>query len=70
MAILIVNTSQDVIVVYIGIPFNGLAFAKFVCMSKQGPRFPSSWSHVRGRRGRDRMVVGFTTTGAISAYHH
>jgi hypothetical protein len=23
-----------------------------------------------GRRGRDRMVVGFTTTGAISAYHH
>jgi uncharacterized protein (DUF1330 family) len=24
----------------------------------------------RGRRGRDRMVVGFTTTCAISAYHH
>ena len=24
----------------------------------------------RGRRGRDRMVVGFTTTHAISAYHH
>jgi hypothetical protein len=23
---------------------------------------------MRGRRGR--MVVGFTTTGAISAYHH
>jgi len=23
----------------------------------------------RGRRGRDRMVVGFTTY-AISAYHH
>jgi hypothetical protein len=22
-----------------------------------------------GRRGRDRMVVGFTTTYAISAYH-
>ena len=22
-----------------------------------------------GRRGRDRMVVGFTTTCAISAYH-
>jgi len=22
------------------------------------------------RRGRDRMVVGFTTTHAISAYHH
>ena len=26
--------------------------------------------HVRGRRGRDRTVVGFTTTYAIRAYHH
>ena len=24
----------------------------------------------RGRRGRDRMVVGFTTTYAIGVYHH
>jgi hypothetical protein len=24
----------------------------------------------RGRRGRDLLVVGFTTTYAISAYHH
>jgi hypothetical protein len=24
----------------------------------------------RGRRGRNRMVVGFTTTYAIKAYHH
>ena len=23
-----------------------------------------------GRHGRDHMVVGFTTTCAISAYHH
>jgi len=23
-----------------------------------------------GRHGRDRMVVGFTTTCAINAYHH
>jgi len=23
-----------------------------------------------GRRGRDHMVVGFTTTYAISTYHH
>jgi len=27
-------------------------------------------SHNWGRRGRDCMVVGFTTTCAISAYHH
>jgi hypothetical protein len=26
--------------------------------------------HFRGRRCRDRMVVGFTTTYAISAYHY
>jgi hypothetical protein len=25
---------------------------------------------MRGRRGRDHMVVGFITTYAISAYHH
>jgi len=25
---------------------------------------------LRGPRGRDRMVVGFTTTHAISVYHH
>jgi len=25
---------------------------------------------MRGHRGRDRMVVGFTTTYAISTYHH
>jgi hypothetical protein len=25
---------------------------------------------MRGRRGRDRMVVGFPITYAISAYHH
>jgi hypothetical protein len=24
----------------------------------------------RGRRGRDRIIVGFTTTYAISDYHH
>jgi hypothetical protein len=25
---------------------------------------------IRDRRGHDRMVVGFTTTYAISAYYH
>ena len=27
-------------------------------------------TQVGGRRGRDRMVVGFITTFAIRAYHH
>jgi hypothetical protein len=26
--------------------------------------------YIKGRRGRDRMVLGFTTTYAISASHH
>jgi hypothetical protein len=25
---------------------------------------------IRGRRGRDRMIVGFTTTYTSSVYHH
>jgi hypothetical protein len=32
-----------------------------------------AWARVvscMGRRGRDRMAVGFTATCAISAYHH
>ena len=32
------------------------------------PLIPSHF--FRGRRGRDRMVVGFTTAYAIGAYHH
>jgi hypothetical protein len=32
--------------------------------------FDNHKTHSRGRRGRDRMVVGFTTTCAIGAYHH
>ena len=30
----------------------------------------ASYKFFGGRRGRDRMVVGFTTTYAISAYQH
>jgi hypothetical protein len=29
-----------------------------------------SIQNCRSRRGRDRMVVGFTTTYVIGAYHH
>jgi len=25
---------------------------------------------IKGSRGRDRMVIGFTTNCAISTYHH
>ena len=30
----------------------------------------STYTNSRGRHGRDRLVIGFTTTYAISAYHH
>jgi hypothetical protein len=32
--------------------------------------FSSEQQLIRGHHGGDRMVVGFTTTCAISAYHH
>ena len=30
----------------------------------------NSPTYIGDRRGRDRIVVGFTTTYAIGAYHH
>jgi len=30
----------------------------------------STYTCARGRRGRNRVIVGFTTTYAINAYHH
>jgi hypothetical protein len=32
--------------------------------------FTVRYMDVRGRRGRNRVVVGLTATYAISAYHH
>jgi hypothetical protein len=48
---------------------------KFVLILFSGTWNPKGNSNIplicRGaRRGHDRMVVGFTTTCAISAYHH
>ena len=41
-------------------------------MQKHNLYSPTSYQLLiyTGRRGRDRMVVGFTTTSAISVYHH
>ena len=42
------------------------------CFSHKGDQKNMSFGKLqrRHRRCRDRMVVGFTTTYAISAYHH
>jgi len=52
--------------------FIGMLFSKRDKIKRTCVRLPQ-WRHkisFRDRRGRDRMVVGFTTTCAISAYHH
>jgi len=40
---------------------------KFDTIETLGSKYPKRW---RSRHRRDRMVVGFTTTYAIRAYHH
>ena len=39
----------------------------FYSLLQKSSKFPTL---NRGRRGSDRMVVGFLTTYAISAHHH
>ena len=39
-------------------------------INKKRSYIHSDHHFIRGRRGCDRMVVGFTTTYAIGAYHH
>ena len=48
----------------------GLSFVQYNVLINVTYYIYNTRSLCRGRRGRDRMVVGFTTTFAISAYHH
>ena len=57
---------------------SGVAYLPIMCTSGvaclpvhllQGPSTNNPTKH-RGCRSHDRMVVGFTTTYAISAHHH
>ena len=41
-----------------------------VTCNKNNYKTPALYFKSKGRRGHDRMVVGFTTTYAISAYHN
>jgi len=43
-----------------------IVYSLFISVLSLVNQLSISW----GRRGRDHMVVGFTTTGVISAYHH
>jgi hypothetical protein len=47
--------------------FKRMSSSKIACHSIN---WHDKWQTRMGRCGRDRMVVGFTTTYAISAYHH
>jgi hypothetical protein len=46
-----------------------IEYIKIISMM-QDNYVPSIPAIIRSRRNRDRMVVGFITTYAISAYHH
>jgi len=46
------------------------AYIKFRHVSDAFSISSISQRPLRGHHGRDRMVVGFTTTCATSAYHH
>ena len=41
-----------------------------MCSQKAALVDVSGSKFIRGRRGRDRMIVSFTTTCAIGTYHH
>ena len=47
-----------------------IKFALFIKIRSAGIDSLISHPIRRGRRGRYHMIVGFTTTCAISAYHH
>ena len=44
---------------------SSISYGSYDELDQKGPK-----SAPKGRRGRDQMVVGFTTTCAIIAYHH
>ena len=47
-----------------------VAFVPYFIMRHMAIAFLSDFHFTEARRGRDRMIVGFTTTYAISAYYH
>ena len=58
------------------ISYKKIVVIKLIQSKKHSPLVPDFDTtlvlvvHSRGRRGRDRMVDGFTTTYAISTYPH
>jgi len=45
-----------------------ICYVVYMFKSRSGKTY--HYYHNRSRRGRDHMVVGFTTTYALSTYHH
>ena len=43
---------------------------KYMFKEKNDPDLPSQTTQKRGSHDRDPMVIAFTTTCVISAYHH
>ena len=52
------------------IPISGTNYVKLKIMVVKVYSHLTKTTRKWGRHGHDRMVVGFTTTYVISAYHH
>jgi hypothetical protein len=52
------------------VPRNSMFYLFEFCLKNMWNYNRGLYSRVGGHRGHDRMVVGFTSTYAISAYHH
>jgi hypothetical protein len=59
--------SFDLFMVYITFV---VVYSLFSSMLITYRKSPSAYIHCKGCHGRERIVVGFITTYAISAYHH
>jgi hypothetical protein len=70
--IIVLSLSRIILISAVSIAYSMIQFSlNFELISQCNMKcFSSSITLHWGRRGRDRMVVGFTTTCAISAYHH
>ena len=57
-------------VLFLNLEVPCLVGCQIQCMYKLSITYVNNLKSNRGRCGRDRIVVGFTTTFISSAYHH
>jgi hypothetical protein len=70
LIIYVQSISDDIHILYVYIYRSFMHFLTGVCAIIGGVFTGKYRIKIRGRRGHDHMVVGFTMTYTISAYHH